>query len=53
MLAADGLWFADLLGFAPPDGEKRQAIVARLLDVGVALVVGGVVLMSASRDALI
>jgi AcrR family transcriptional regulator len=29
-LAADGLWFADLLGLAPPTGRLRQAVAARL-----------------------
>lgn len=29
-LASDGLWFADLLGLAPPVGELRQALRARL-----------------------
>jgi AcrR family transcriptional regulator len=29
-LAADGLWFADLLGLAPPTGQLRQAVTARL-----------------------
>jgi AcrR family transcriptional regulator len=29
-LAADGLWFADLLGLAPPTGRLRQAVTARL-----------------------
>jgi hypothetical protein len=30
-LAADGLWLADLLGFAPPDGALRDAVLARLV----------------------
>lgn len=30
-LAADGLWLADLLGLAPPQGELREAVLARLL----------------------
>jgi AcrR family transcriptional regulator len=30
-LAADGLWMADLLGFAAPTGERRARIFARLL----------------------
>jgi AcrR family transcriptional regulator len=29
-LAADGLWFADLLGLAPPTGRLRRAVVSRL-----------------------
>lgn len=29
-LAADGLWIADLLGFAPPRGELRERVLARL-----------------------
>ena len=33
-LAADGLWFADLLGLAPPTGRLRQAVTARLQDLG-------------------
>jgi AcrR family transcriptional regulator len=33
-LAADGLWLADLLGLAPPQGELREAVLARLLDLG-------------------
>ena len=33
-LAADGLWFADLLGLAPPTGRLRQAVTARLEDLG-------------------
>jgi AcrR family transcriptional regulator len=32
-LAADGLWLADLLGLAPPQGELRDAVLARLLDL--------------------
>ena len=31
-LATDGLWFADLLGFAPPRGELREQVLARLLE---------------------
>lgn len=31
-LAADGLWLADLLGMAPPQGELRRAVLARLLE---------------------
>jgi AcrR family transcriptional regulator len=31
-LAADGLWLADLLGLAPPDGELRERVLARLLE---------------------
>jgi AcrR family transcriptional regulator len=30
-LAADGLWYSDLLGIAPPDGEDRRRLIARLL----------------------
>jgi hypothetical protein len=30
-LAADGLWYADLLGLAAPRGEDRRALLARLL----------------------
>ena len=33
-LAGDGLWLADLLGFAPPRGELRERVLARLLDLG-------------------
>jgi Tetracyclin repressor-like, C-terminal domain len=32
-LATDGLWFADLLGFAPPHGELREQVLARLLEL--------------------
>jgi hypothetical protein len=32
-LAADGLWLADLLGLAPPQGELRTAVLARLLEL--------------------
>lgn len=32
-LAADGLWMADLLGFAAPAGEDRRRIIARLLQL--------------------
>jgi len=32
-LAADGLWLADLLGTAPPRGELRQRVLARLLEL--------------------
>lgn len=32
-LAADGLWMADLLGFAAPSGERRAQIIARLLEM--------------------
>jgi AcrR family transcriptional regulator len=31
-LAADGLWLADLLGLAPPEGELRERVLARLLE---------------------
>jgi hypothetical protein len=30
-LAADGLWFNDLLGLAPPAGALREQVVARML----------------------
>jgi AcrR family transcriptional regulator len=30
-LAADGLWYSDLLGVAPPEGEDRRRLIARLL----------------------
>jgi AcrR family transcriptional regulator len=30
-LAADGLWFADLMGFAPPGPELRSQVCAHLL----------------------
>jgi AcrR family transcriptional regulator len=33
-LAADGLWLADLLGLAPPRGELREQVLARLLALG-------------------
>jgi hypothetical protein len=29
-LAADGLWFADLLGLAPPQGRTRAELLKRL-----------------------
>jgi AcrR family transcriptional regulator len=32
-LASDGLWFAELLGLAPPRGELRDQILARLRDL--------------------
>jgi AcrR family transcriptional regulator len=32
-LAADGLWLADLLGVAPPEGELRERVLARLLEL--------------------
>ena len=32
-LAADGLWLADLLGMAPPQGDLRERVLARLLDL--------------------
>ena len=32
-LAADGLWLADLLGLAPPEGELRNEVMARLLEL--------------------
>jgi AcrR family transcriptional regulator len=30
-LAADGLWYSDLLGVAPPTGEERRRLIERLL----------------------
>jgi AcrR family transcriptional regulator len=30
-LAADGLWYSDLLGIAPPEGDDRRRLMARLL----------------------
>jgi AcrR family transcriptional regulator len=32
-LAADGLWLADLLGMAAPQGELREKVRARLLEL--------------------
>jgi AcrR family transcriptional regulator len=32
-LAADGLWFADLFGFAPPKGRLRKELLAALLSL--------------------
>jgi AcrR family transcriptional regulator len=32
-LAADGLWLADLLGLAAPQGELREAVLGRLLEL--------------------
>ena len=32
-LAADGLWLADLLGLAPPEGELRAAVLNRLIEL--------------------
>jgi AcrR family transcriptional regulator len=32
-LAADGLWLADLLGMAAPEGELRERVLARLLEL--------------------
>jgi AcrR family transcriptional regulator len=32
-LAADGLWLADLLATAPPRGELRERVLARLLEL--------------------
>jgi AcrR family transcriptional regulator len=34
-LAADGLWLADLLGLAPPTGELREQVLARMLALAV------------------
>lgn len=36
-LAADGLWYSDLLGIAAPEGDDRRRLIARLL----ALAAGG------------
>jgi AcrR family transcriptional regulator len=30
-LAADGLWYSDLLGLDPPQGEERRRLIERLL----------------------
>jgi|SRR5215210_484261 len=30
-LAADGLWYSDLLGIAPPEGDDRRRVIERLL----------------------
>ncbi len=30
-LAADGLWYSDLLGVAPPTGHDRRRLIERLL----------------------
>jgi len=30
-LAADGLWYSDLLGIAPPEGDDRRRLIERLL----------------------
>jgi hypothetical protein len=30
-LAADGLWYSDLLGIAAPQGEDRRLLIERLL----------------------
>jgi tetracycline repressor-like protein len=30
-LAADGLWYADLLGIAAPEGEDRRRLIERLV----------------------
>jgi AcrR family transcriptional regulator len=30
-LAADGLWYSDLLGIAPPEGDDRRRLIARLV----------------------
>jgi AcrR family transcriptional regulator len=32
-LAADGLWLNDLLGLAPPAGELRERVMARMLEL--------------------
>ena len=33
-LAADGLWYSDLLGIAPPQGEDRRRLIERLVALG-------------------
>jgi AcrR family transcriptional regulator len=33
-LAADGLWYSDLLGIAPPEGEDRRRLIERLVALG-------------------
>jgi AcrR family transcriptional regulator len=35
-LAADGLWYSDLLGLAPPQGEDRRRVIGRLLALAAA-----------------
>ena len=30
-LAADGLWYSDLFGIAPPEGADRGRLIERLL----------------------
>ncbi|MEO7718754.1 MAG: TetR/AcrR family transcriptional regulator [Capsulimonas sp.] len=32
-LAADGLWLTEMLGLAPPAGELRERVVARMLEL--------------------
>lgn len=32
-LAADGLWFAEFLGFAPPEPKLREEVLAKLLQM--------------------
>jgi AcrR family transcriptional regulator len=32
-LAADGLWLAELLGMGPPEGELRERVIQRLLEL--------------------
>ena len=32
-LAADGLWLNDLLGLAPPSGDLREQVMARMLEL--------------------
>jgi hypothetical protein len=32
-LAADGLWYSDLLGITTPQGEDRSRLIARLLSL--------------------
>lgn len=32
-LAADGLWFADLFGLAPPEGRFREEVIRRMLQL--------------------
>jgi AcrR family transcriptional regulator len=46
-LAVDGLWLADLLGFEPPGGKARAAVVARLLELA-----GGAAATAAARPGV-
>ena len=36
-LAADGLWYSDLLGIAAPQGDDRRRLIARLLALAQAI----------------